>query len=156
MSGSTAGTDIAITWNPLLGRGDWTMTDGALTMGNPLETAVLLSLFTDRVKDVDFVLTDGTTDPRGFWADVYEGFDLGSTLWELERVKITDRPALKLRIQGMCNDALQWLVDDGVAASVVTTATFLTPSIIGITIVITKPDGTKAPFVYQWAWQGVG
>jgi phage gp46-like protein len=151
----TTGTDITITWNPQLGRGDWSMTNGGLTVGSALETAVLLSLFTDRVRSVDFQLNDGTTDPRGWWADTFEASPIGSNLWELERVKKTDQTTIPLQARDYCNAALQWLIDDGVAATVATTATWITPSVLQIVVTIAKPDGTKVAFSYAWAWQGI-
>ena len=149
MSGS--GTDIALTWNPATGRGDWTVTNGDLTKGQALETAVLVSLFTDAEATPDF----RTDDPRGHWSDVYEDDPYGSNFWEMEREKKTDQVTLLLRAKGYAQRCLKWLIEDGVAATVVVRTSWLTPSTMLIAIDITEPDGTDHNFAYPWAWQGV-
>lgn len=151
----SAFTDIAITWNPLLGRGDWSMTNGDLSTGSPLETAVLVSLFTDQIAAPDFVLTDGTTDRRGWWADAFETSPIGSRFWQLDRAKKANAQTLLLEARDIGQQALQWLLDDGVAATVDVAAWWYTPSSLGIRVKITEPDGTTSNFSYAGAWQGV-
>lgn len=41
--------DIAITWNVRAARGDWPIVSSDLALDNPLKSAVMVSLFTDRV-----------------------------------------------------------------------------------------------------------
>ena len=88
--------DITTTWSPYNLRGDWTVSNGSLASGNDLETAVIISLFTDRRAAPSDVIPDGTGDPRGWWADVDTNGNLdewGSRLWLIDRrTKLSLRP----------------------------------------------------------------
>ena len=145
--------DITVAWDNANTIGDWSLAEGDLQTGQDLQTACLVSLFTDKLATPDFVPTDGTTDRRGWWADLYNDRPLGSNLWQLERAHKT-RNTLGLA-RRYAQDALQWLVEDGVAASVVVDTRWLGgpgSTALGIAIAITKPDGTMTRFVYAWAW----
>jgi len=53
-------------------------------------------------------------------------------------------------------DALQWLVDDGVAASITVDTRWIGgpgTTMLGIAIAIRQPDGSMTRFVYGWAWE---
>ena len=151
---ATDAGDILIQWDNTNTIGDWVLAVGDLQTGQDLETACLVSLFTDKLATPDFVPTDGTSDRRGWWADPYNEQPLGSNLWQLERAKKT-RDTLGLA-RRYAQDALAWLVSDGVAASVVVDTRWLGPesgsTMLGIAIAITKPDGSMTRFVYSWAW----
>jgi phage gp46-like protein len=99
--------------------------------------AIIRSLFTDARAPDDLDLPD----PRGFWADTYNGFLSGSLLWLLARSKISDRQALLRQAEGYCNSALAWLVTAGVAATVTTAASFEGPGIMGLVITVTWNGG---------------
>ena len=146
--------DIVVQWDNLNTYGDWVLAEGDIQTGQDLQTACLVSLFTDRLATPDFVPTDGTTDRRGWWADPYNDQPLGSNLWQLERAKKT-RDTLGLA-RRYAQDALQWLVTDGVAASVAVDTRWLGnpvgSTMMGIAVTITKPDGSSTRFVYGWAW----
>lgn len=148
--------DIFVLWNNSNGSGDWALAQGDLQTGQDLETACLVSLFTDKLATPDFRPTDGTTDRRGWWADPYNELSLGSNLWQLERAhKTRDTLGLARRY---AQDALQWLVADGVAASVVVDTRWVGgpgTTMLGIAIAITKPDGSLTRFVFGWAWDGL-
>ncbi|MBN57780.1 MAG: hypothetical protein CMI04_08790 [Oceanospirillaceae bacterium] len=88
-----------------------TLTDQAATPLARLRNAVLISLFTDARAPADQV-PDGM-DNRGFWADMDlpNGESLGSTLWTLQREKITAQ--LLTRLRDLATSALAWMIDDG-------------------------------------------
>jgi len=144
--------DIAIVWNPLQGYGDWVMGDGDIQTGSDLETAVLVSLFTDRVATPDYVPAPGDTDTRGWWADAYNQDAIGSNIWQLERHVKTD--ATLNEAIAMANNALQWLIDDGVASAVSVTAEWQGSEalMLAMAISITEPNGSVQAFNYSWAW----
>lgn len=148
-------TDIALAWNPADGVAEWQVANGLLVGGSDLETAVIVSLFSDGRLPADQSPPDGSTDRRGWWADTYREMPLGSLLWTLERRAISNRTALLAEAKSICTDALGWLVSDGVAASVQVTTLWLTPTTLGIAITITAPTGTVSQYRYAWAWQGV-
>jgi phage gp46-like protein len=145
--------DIRIVWDNTQALGDWSLADGDLETGQDLETACLVSLFTDRLATPDFVPTDGTTDRRGWWADYYEDRPLGSNLWQLDRAHQTRNTLGLARRYAL--DALQWLIDDGVAVRVLCDTSWLGRNLIGIAIAIIKPDGTVSRFMFGWAWSGL-
>jgi len=146
--------DILVAWDNRNTLGDWSLADGDLQTGQDLETACLVSLFSDKLATPDFTPTDGTSDRRGWWADLYSDRPLGSNLWQLERAhKTRDTLGLARRY---AQDALQWLVDDGVAASITVDTRWIGgpgTTMLGIAIAIRQPDGSMTRFVYGWAWE---
>lgn len=156
--------DIAIAWDPLHGRGDWYIANGGLAIDQGgLQSAVLVSLFTDGRAPDDAALPPGSDDRRGWWADTYQADDIGSLLWLLARAKKAGNGNgyagatgnLLKRVEDVCRAALKWLLDDGVARSVDVTARWLSASALGVRIVITKPFGAAVAFDYSWAWNGI-
>ncbi|WP_410498150.1 phage GP46 family protein [Chitinibacter sp. S2-10] len=77
--------------------------------------AVLISLFTWRRAENGDVPPD---QPRqGWWGDSLSVNDkIGSRLWLLARAKITTETLNQAR--DYCREALQWLLDDGLAAAI--------------------------------------
>lgn len=145
--------DIAIRWDPTRYRGDWDVTPGDLATEPGLETAVLLSLFTDRVADPSFVPPPGEPfDRRGWWGDTFEASPIGSRLWQLNRAVKTDGTTLLAEARDYCLEALQWLKDDGVVASIDVATRWIGKQAIGIAIAIAKPQSPPQTFDYAWAW----
>jgi phage gp46-like protein len=91
-----------------------------LRMDEGLETAILLSLFSDARALEGDDLPFGS-DKRGFWGDVILGYSFGSKLWTLERGKITNK-TLGV-IETYMGSALQWMLEDGVVSDVGVSAT---------------------------------
>ncbi|HET6609011.1 MAG TPA: phage GP46 family protein [Rhodopila sp.] len=143
--------DIRIVWNAAQGRGDWSVAIDDLDTSDTLQTAALLSLFTD--KRAPDSLKIYSTDRRGWWGDTYGDRPLGSLLWTLERAIKSDGVEVLRRAEGYCSDALQWLIDDGVVASISVTASWFSQTNLGVYIAITQPDGTVTK--YTWAWSTV-
>lgn len=151
----TAG-DVYLLWDNANAGGDWSLADGDLQTGQDLETACLVSLFTDKLATPDFVPTDGSSDRRGWWADPYLDQPLGSNLWQLERAKKT-RDTLGLA-KRYAEDALAWLVTDGVASDIAVNTSWLGgggSTLLGIGIAIVRPDGSLTRFLFGWAWAGL-
>lgn len=146
--------DISTFWKPEEARGDWLLAGADLAKATDLETAVIISLFTDGRADPDDVIPDGTGNPRGWWGDTGRTRRLGSKLWLLDRAKETEET--RLRAQDYCEAALAWLVEDGVAASVEVDAAWQSkPGWLGVKVTILEPDATVSVFNYQWAWKAV-
>lgn len=154
---ATLAGDVLVQWDNANTIGDWVLATGDLQTGQDLETACLVSLFTDRLATPDFAPTDGTSDRRGWWADPYNDQPTGSNIWQLERAKKT-RDTLGLA-RRYAQDALAWLVTDGVAASVTVDTRWLGNQVgstmLAMAIAILKPDGTLTRFVYGWAWENL-
>ncbi len=89
-----------------------------------LNTAVLISLLTDRRAEPDDRLPtdDGRTsiigaDRRGWAGDALDtDYRIGSRLWLLVREKQTEET--RRRAESYCREALQWMIDDGIASAI--------------------------------------
>lgn len=144
--------DIAISWDPANSRGDWTMSGPVLATGNDIETAILISIFTDRMAQPDDVIPDGTNDPRGWWAD--DDVPIGSRMWLLQRAKQTTDTLQ--RAYDYLAEALQWMVDDGVAAGFDINVQWVRRGMLGASITAYSPTGTiLSKGQYAWAWTGI-
>ena len=115
------GGDISIDWDTYTMEGDFTFVDGDLETDDGLRTSVIISLFSDRRAREDDALPDpASTDRRGWWGDLaspeVEKDEIGSRLWLLSREKTT--PEVLIRAEQYAKEALQWMIEDGVAASV--------------------------------------
>ncbi|MFC3336896.1 phage GP46 family protein [Paracandidimonas soli] len=87
---------------------------------DPLQRAVVISLFTWRRA----LPSDPVDDDRcGWWGDSYPSVAndrIGSRLWLLRRRSLTAETVRDA--QAYAEEALRWMVDDGVLLSVVVTA----------------------------------
>lgn len=113
-----------------------------------LETAVIVSLFTDRRAAADDDVPE--LDRRGWWADVFadvEGDQIGSRLWLLERSKSTSE-AVRRAVE-YAEEALAWMLEDGVASSVRARAERIAPHWLALTIEIVRP-GETARWMRTW------
>ncbi len=143
--------DIAIIWDPAAGRGDIALSGMDLATDNGLTTAVLISAFTDRAALPDDILPPGVTDRRGYWGDDDPQHPWGSRLWLLARAKQTEET--RHRAIDYLNECLQWLIDDGIAASVQVIADWLAPARLGAAAIITKPNGDQIPVQFNYVWE---
>lgn len=143
-------SDIYTAWSPALSRGDWVLTGPVLQSGSDVVTAVLISLFTDRVANADDDIPDGSDDPRGWWGDAGQKYKIGSRLWLLDRVKQTDE-VLKLA-RDYATEALQWLIDDGVVAKFTVLTEWTRGGMLGMQVVAYRQDGTTVALNFSSAW----
>ncbi len=100
--------------------GDLSIEDGDLESDDGLETAVIISLFTDRrARDDDELPDANNPDRRGWWGDlVAEVADdqIGSRLWLLERSKTT--PDVLVKAKEYAEEALSWMIEGDVAKKI--------------------------------------
>lgn len=125
-------------------------TAAELVSNQDLFTAVLISIFTDRVAAADDVIPDGTTDPRGWWGDAGQVYPIGSRLWLLGRAKATN--ATLLAAKGYIVEALQWLLDDGVAAAIDVVCQWTAATMLGALVTLTQPSGPPKVFSFANVW----
>lgn len=119
-----------------------------LDSAQPLVRAVVVSLFTWRRANPDDDLPSGPDHlgRMGWWGDSFAAVPndrIGSRLWLLSRAKLL--PDTAARAKEYAQEALQWLVDDGVAARVEVQAERQGQSTLAIGVRIYKSDGT-VPF----------
>ncbi len=126
----------------------------ALQLEDTLQTAVILSLFTDARAGRDDVLPLNQTNRRGWVGDEFMGVDgvdaWGSLLWLVYIGKAT-ADALETA-QFYAHEALAWMVRDGIASRVEATAQWVGPNLdrLAVRPVIYRPDQV-AP-VYDVLW----
>lgn len=142
-------TDIKTIWEPDKVLGDWQTGGGGLQDGNDLETAILISLFTDRLARTDDDI-DGD-DRRGWWGDTNSEYPIGSRLWLVRREKLTTKVALKA--EDYANEALVWLLDDGVVTAISSNAQIVYPNRLNLIISYQQPTQTQASVKFSWVWE---
>lgn len=140
-------SDIATIWNATAG--DWSVVGGQLQAGDDLATAVVISLFTDRVAQADDQIPDGSGDPRGWHGDD-PAAPVGSRLWLIFRGKRTQQTLTDA--QSYAQEALQWLVDDGVVAGFDVYVEWQDPSMLAMRVTLFKTDGTQKILAFAWVW----
>lgn len=111
--------------------GDISIVAGQPVMDAGLETAAYISLFTS----------------TGWWGDTQIGSSLESILAGTLTTDTLNKAADEAR------RALAWLVDDGIASSVSVSVVALGVDSVGLSIVITEPDGySETTIRYRLNW----
>lgn len=132
---------------------DYALDGLGLVEDDGLDTAVIISLFTDRRANADDTIPDGSKDRRGWWGDSFadvQGDLIGSRLWLLSRAK--QLPAVLARAQQYADEALQWLVDDSVAESVEVVASNPRMGILALGVSITRPGHPVKHYRFEQFW----
>jgi phage gp46-like protein len=148
--------DIALKITPA-GTMDLALAGMDLARDDGLESAVLVSLFTDRRARAEQLRPeDDKSDLRGWWGDfnpAVEGDRTGSLLWLLAREKQTAETLA--RAKQYCEQALAWMVEDRVASRVNVAVSYPTRGWMGIAVEIVRPDARRVQyrFDYEWAAQ---
>jgi phage gp46-like protein len=123
-----------------------------LTQSESLTRAVIISLFTWRRANADDVIEG---QKMGYWGDVSEPPEtndkIGSRLWLLAREKVLQSTINRAR--EYAQEALQWLIDDGVASRVDVIAERYGVDGIALQCTIYRADGTKATLRFDNAWE---
>ena len=143
---------VDISSEPVL---DWSVLNADLESDNGLETAVILSLYTDGLANDDDPLPGRNDDRRGWWGDAWPeipGDRIGSRLWLLSREKQTADILIRAREYAL--EALAWLVDDGVARRVDAVATSPVPAVLTLAVSIERPVGPPVKFRFDDFWRG--
>lgn len=128
-----------------------------LARDDGLETAVIISLFTDRRASPEQIPVELPQDDlRGYWGDISNATpsdQTGSLLWLLAREK--QLPQVLGRAEQYCREALAWMIEDLVATRVEVTAEFIAQGWMLILVDIYKPTGSpvRYRFNYEWAAQ---
>ena len=146
--------DIKMIWDKNFFEGDLQLNQGDLLREEGLETAVYISLFTDkRADDEDQI--DNINDKRGWWGDntTENNYKMGSKLWQYERAKTTANDITK--IKETIEESLQWMIEEEVAKKIEVTAERfgnIGNDRLAITIVIKKSDGNETAIKFDDLW----
>lgn len=149
-------TDLRLRWDNTKGRADLVLlANGTVDTSGELETMVIVALFTDRRAEPNDRLPVGQDDPRGWWGDLFgvPADRIGSRLWLLENGRATDQTPLIAR--GYCLEALQWMIEDGIASAVEAQCWFdlVNPRQLNIAVTISRGDGSKLNLHYDNIWR---
>ena len=147
-------SNLALTWNSDEGCADLCFADGGLVLDDGLSSVVLASLLTDSRADV-VELPEDENDRRGWWGDALSDGDWGSPLWTLRRAKTLTETLRKA--EDYARQALAWMIEDGIVASLDATATRIdgvgSGATLALSIVLYKPDGTREALLYDKLWE---
>lgn len=143
--------DIAIIWRN--GRGNLALNGPDLLTDNSIETAVIISLFTDRRAQPSDPLPDRTTDRRGWWADSFRKRPIGSRLWLLGREKTL--ASVLERARTYADEALAWMQPAGLVTTVTCTATRVSHDRLQLSVSLVLPDGARRPMAFEADLEGV-
>lgn len=122
-----------------------------LASRNPLVRAVIISLFTWRRANADDALPG--TERMGWWGDsfpVVPNDRIGSRLWLISRETLT--PRTLQRAKRYAEEALVWLVSDGVAARVLVEVERLGLTTLVIGVRVFKSDGQPMDIRFPDVW----
>lgn len=144
-------TDFALEWS-IEGNADLVIEADDLKADPGLQTAILLSLFTDARAEADDPDPAGDNDRRGYWADEFAEVEedrMGSRLWLLDRQPA--RQNILVDAEKYDREALQWMIDDKVVDSIEVTVTFETQSPVRLRhdIVIACPGDDPISFRFS-------
>lgn len=157
------GNDVALFWKEW--GADIRSEAGDLLPEGELTTAVILSLFCDARAREDDIIPDGTKNVRGWWADTVAplpatglalredsttGDRLGSRLWLLSRE--LQLPEVMRRAKDYAEEALQWLITDGVARAVAVIPSNPRNGWLVLHIAITLTDGAEEKLALSYPY----
>lgn len=144
--------DIALRWNKD-GFGDIDLDAADLSTDEGLESALLISVFTDRVIDPGEALPVGEVSRRGWWGDTFATADdkIGSKLWLLDREKTLQSVVQKAN--EYLRECVQWLIDDKIAERVETLAEHVSFQQLDLYISVYRPGGDVVKFRYAYEWE---
>lgn len=121
----------------------------------PLVRAVIISLFTWRRANPDDELPGNFK--MGWWGDSLASVPndrIGSRLWLLSRAKFSKNNSPVPLAKEYAEEALKWLVDDGIAARVVVESERIGLDTLGLACRIFKSDGSAPLDIrFQNVWE---
>lgn len=149
--------DIRLCFNEETQQIDWAFTTSVINdvtvtdidTSNDLETCVILRLFTNRRAETSW---NRTENKEGFWYDAYQenGRKVGSRLWQLWHLPVTDKETYEARATDYVREALQDMLDDHMCEKIDITCTLVSSKRLNISVTITK-GSTRQNFSYLWS-----
>lgn len=132
---------------------DLVVVDSVLDTVDGFETAIMVSLLSDARASAANVLTPSKR--RGWVANILTadtGRQYGSRLWTFHQARLT--PGILNDISIAAQESLNWMVQDGIAKSVSTTAVKTGIKEVNIDINIITPTGTEERYAFTWRQTG--
>lgn len=143
--------DVRLTFDASTLAADAILTSGDLVEETSLQTALLLSLFTDARASAEQLERFGGDQPRGWWGDAHskiDGDQFGSLLWLLERE--VDTTETLNRAREFASQAVAWIVDQGLAASVDVEAEYLSAGVLALRVSPQRAALPRERFAFVW------
>jgi phage gp46-like protein len=133
---------------------DLSISNGDLEGVEGFDTAIFSSLLTDARAPESIVLKpENRRGWMGNLASTVDGRDFGGLLWLVNQRRLTQE-TLNEAVD-YARQALDWLVEDGLASNIEVTGTIVPRSGITLEIVITSPEGeTVTHYVPLWEVTG--
>ncbi|MEY0256327.1 phage GP46 family protein [Morganella morganii] len=142
-------SDISSWWNADTLRAHWKTGNGDLISGDDLQSAIIISLFTDRRAHNDDDYED--EHRRGWWADTGTDGFIGSRLWLLRRQKLTTKVARKA--EDYAREALAWMITDGVVSDIQIRTQIVWPQRLNMVICYHRSDSGAEDLRFYWVWE---
>lgn len=134
--------------------GDLVLFGFDLERDDGLETAIIISLFTDRRASAEQIPPEYPQDDlRGYWGDITNASatdQTGSLLWLLAREK--QLPQTLSRAEQYCREALAWMIDDLVSTRIDVVASYISKGWMLLVVDIYRPTGQAVRFQYNYEW----
>ncbi|MDH0337591.1 phage GP46 family protein [Metapseudomonas otitidis] len=147
-------SDIALVWNGT--EADLAIEGGDLVLEEGLQTAAVISLFSDRRARLDDVLPADDGDRRGWVGDAWprvDGDQIGSRLWLLNREK--DVPETLRRAREYARESLAWLIEDGIGASLDVQASVPIRGVLRLELTVNRRDGSTLNHQFDTLWENL-
>jgi phage gp46-like protein len=148
--------DIRIAFDQYDQFADFILADRDVDRDDGLETAVLITLLTDKHADAGDPLPDDSGYRGGWFGDslpVVPDYKMGTKLWLLQRAKtVTEIPAIA---KEHLLDGFKWMIEDGIVKSVDVTVERRRDlkTTLAFTISFTKPEGTTIFYSFYYNWE---
>lgn len=142
-------SDISTGWNVDTLQADWFAGNGDLLSGDDLQSAIMISLFTDRLARSDDDVDGGHR--RGWWGDTGSDEHIGSRLWLLKRKKLTVQVARFA--ESYASEALNWMVTDGVVSHIDVLTQIVWPQRLNMVIRYQRPGRGSEDLRFYWVWE---
>lgn len=147
-------SDIALVWNGT--EADLAIEGGDLVLEEGLQTAAVISLFSDRRARPDDILPADDGDRRGWVGDAWprvDGDQIGSRLWLLNREK--DVPEALRRAREYARESLAWLIEDGIGASLDVQASVPMRGVLRLELTVNRRDGSTLNHQFDTLWENL-
>lgn len=144
--------DLALGFSSLASGCDLSLASGDVRGDSTLYTAVIVSLFTDRVAEPYEELPSGETDRKGWWGDFLDDSEarisggsvafirprkLGSRLWLLRRE--IQHQKIVARAEQYASEALQWMIEDKLVSAVSVSGSIIRNGVLALAVGLDIP-----------------
>lgn len=125
---------------------------GDITTAQNLDTQIFMSIYEERRASAEEV-PSGTGRRGWFGNELTAGFEQGSKVWLFEQSRVTGSMLAELGV--VVSNSLQWMIDDGIAESIIVNKPRLRGGKIVIEILFTR-SGSPVDRKLFTLWENTG